>query len=96
MFNKLKIFYARLEIFFFFYNLFLQFTAQSHLGKMWDLGFVPYRHEALVFIQSLLVGSNEQASILDPARLEASLLLQLWADHVASVSQQLHLCITRS
>lgn len=63
---------------------------------MCDLAFVPYRHEALVLVQSLLVGSDEQASILDPARLESRLLLQLGADHVASVSQEFHLSITWS
>lgn len=54
----------------------------------------PYRHEALVFIQSLLVGSNEESSILDPASVETRFLFQVFADHVPGVGQELHLHIT--
>lgn len=54
----------------------------------------PYRHEPLVLIQSLLVGGDEESSVLDPARVEARLLLQVFADDVPGVSQELHLHVT--
>lgn len=44
-----------------------------------------YRHEALVLIQPLLIGSNKEASILDPARVKTSLFLQVFAYHIPSV-----------
>lgn len=53
-----------------------------------------YRHEALVLIQPLLVGGNEEPSILNPACVETRLLLQVFADHVPGVGQELYLNIT--
>lgn len=53
-----------------------------------------YRHEALVLVQPLLVGGNEESSILDPACVETSLLLQVFADHIPGVGQELYLNIT--
>ena len=53
-----------------------------------------YRHEALVLIQPLLVGGNEKSPILDPACVETRLLLQVFADHIPGVGQELHLNIT--
>lgn len=54
----------------------------------------PYRHEPLVLVQPLLVGGDEESSVLDPARVEARLLLQVFANDVPGVSQELHLHIT--
>lgn len=52
-----------------------------------------HRHEPFIFVQSLLVGSNEEAPVLNPPRMETRLPFQIMADHVASVRQQLHLHI---
>lgn len=53
-----------------------------------------HRHEALVLIQSLLVGGDEESSILDPASVETGLFLQVSADHIPGVGQELYLHIT--
>lgn len=53
-----------------------------------------HRHEALVLIQSLLVGGDEKSSILDPAGVETCLFLQVSADHIPGVGQELYLNIT--
>lgn len=53
-----------------------------------------YRHEAFVLVQPLLVGGNEKSSILDPACVEPRLLLQVLADHIPGVGQELYLDVT--
>ena len=54
---------------------------------------VSYRHKALVLVQPLLVGGDEEPSILDPACVETRLLFQVFADHVPGVGQELYLDI---
>ena len=53
-----------------------------------------HRHEPLVLIQTLPAGRDEQASVLDPARVQPRLLLQLTAHHLPCVCQELHLHVT--
>lgn len=50
-----------------------------------------HRHEPLVLIQTLPVGRYEQAPVLDPARVQPRLLLQVTAHHAPRVGQKLHL-----
>lgn len=50
-----------------------------------------HRHEPLVLVQTLPVGRNEQAPVLDPARVQPRLLLQVPAHHAPRVGQKLHL-----
>lgn len=53
-----------------------------------------HRHEPLVLIQTLPAGRDEQAPVLDPARVQPRLLLQVAAHHLPRVRQELHLHVT--
>lgn len=54
-----------------------------------------HRHEPLVLIQTLPVGRDEQAPVLDPARVQTRLLPQVAAHHAPRVGQKLHLHVAR-
>lgn len=54
-----------------------------------------HRHKPLILVQTLLVGGDEEAPVLDPARVQARLLLQLVAHHSACMCQEFHFHVAR-
>lgn len=73
-------------------------ACQGHVSRLLPPSLSPHeqgahRHEPLVFVQALPAGGDEEAAVLDPARVQSRLFLQLAAHQVPRVCQQFHLHI---